>query len=328
MNQNSYTSNKPFEEIDLTDIIMQLWRSKSAIIAFICIFLVLSVIYLFMVKEEWSSSAIITVPDSGQIANYNNSMNVLYMQNSSDLPSAGEVQQRFFSRFNSLLTALSEELKNQEKQENLNIEQVVKGQSVPLKVSYTAETAEEAQKILGRYLQNINQQVIDELNDDLTISINVKLDFLKESLDTQLKVAKEKQKQRLDVLNQALKVAEQTKIENLPVQQAESLSEDTLYLLGTDALSSIIKNEATRPLPLSDYYFQTRQSYLAIKALKANPDTLFSFRYVMKPNIPFYRDSPKRGLTLILAALLGGILGSGYVLGRNALRNYKPTTVS
>jgi chain length determinant protein (polysaccharide antigen chain regulator) len=36
------------------------------------------------------------------------------------------------------------------------------------------------------------------------------------------------------------------------------------------------------------------------------------------------RDSPKKVIVLILAVLLGGMIGSGVVLGRNALRNYKP----
>jgi chain length determinant protein (polysaccharide antigen chain regulator) len=44
----------------------------------------------------------------------------------------------------------------------------------------------------------------------------------------------------------------------------------------------------------------------------------------MKPSLPIRRDSPKKGLTLVLGALVGLILGSGVVLGRNALRNYKP----
>ena len=48
------------------------------------------------------------------------------------------------------------------------------------------------------------------------------------------------------------------------------------------------------------------------------------YRYVMKPTLPIRRDSPKRGLTLVLAVLLGGMIGAGVVLGRNALRNYKP----
>ena len=38
--------------------------------------------------------------------------------------------------------------------------------------------------------------------------------------------------------------------------------------------------------------------------------------------VPIRRDSPKKAITLILAVLLGGMVGAGIVLGRNALRNY------
>ncbi len=48
------------------------------------------------------------------------------------------------------------------------------------------------------------------------------------------------------------------------------------------------------------------------------------YRYVMKPTLPVRRDSPKKAITLVLAVLLGGMIGAGIVLGRNALRSYKP----
>jgi chain length determinant protein (polysaccharide antigen chain regulator) len=44
----------------------------------------------------------------------------------------------------------------------------------------------------------------------------------------------------------------------------------------------------------------------------------------MKPDLPVNRDSPKRALTLVLAVLLGGMIGAGVVLGRNAVRSYRP----
>ncbi|MCZ5698082.1 LPS O-antigen chain length determinant protein WzzB, partial [Escherichia coli] len=53
-------------------------------------------------------------------------------------------------------------------------------------------------------------------------------------------------------------------------------------------------------------------------------DTIHVYRYVMKPDLPVRRDSPKKAVILVLAVLLGGMIGSGVVLGRNALRNYKP----
>jgi chain length determinant protein (polysaccharide antigen chain regulator) len=326
MNQNSndviknrIDSNE--ESIDLIDLLMQLWKGKVTIIAFAVATVILAVIYLFVAKEKWTSEAIITLPDSGQIANYNNSMNVLY---GASAPTIVDVQQRFFGRFNSALSALSEQLDNQEKPEKLTIEESVKGQPVPLKVSYVSTSAEEAQKTLTTYIQQINKRVVTELDDDLQTSINSKVDDLKVDLATKEKIAQERKDKRLEILNQALIVAQQSNIKNTLVQQAETLSEDTLFVLGSDALSATIKNEATRPLPLDESYFNARQTLLAISALKSKPDTTYAFRYVMKPSLPIRRDSPKKGLTLVLGALVGLILGSGVVLGRNALRNYKP----
>lgn len=309
------------ESIDLIDILMQLWKGKVTIIAFAVVAVILAVIYLFVAKEKWTSEAIITLPDSGQIANYNNSMNVLY---GASAPTIIDIQQRFFGRFNSALSALSEQLDNQEEPEKLTIEESVKGEPVPLKVSYVATSAGEAQKTLTNYIQQVNKRIVTELDDDLQTSINSKVEDLKVDLTTKEKIAQEKKDKRLEILNQALIVAQQSNIKNTLVQQAETLSEDTLFVLGSDALSATIKNEATRPLPLDDSYFNARQTLLAISALKSKPDTTYAFRYVMKPSLPIRRDSPKKGLTLVLGALVGLILGSGVVLGRNALRNYKP----
>lgn len=309
------------KQIDPIDLLVQLGHGKVIIGVFIIIALIFSAAYLFVAKEKWTSEAIITLPDSGQIANYNNSMDVLY---GASAPTIVDIQQRFFGRFNSALSALSEQLDNQEKPEKLTIEESVKGQPVPLKVSYVATSAGEAQKTLTSYIQQVNKRIVTELDDDLQTSINSKVEDLKVDLTTKEKIAQEKKDKRLEILNQALIVAQQSNIKNTLVQQAETLSEDTLFVLGSDALSATIKNEATRPLPLDESYFGARQTLLAINALKSKPDTTYAFRYVMKPSLPIRRDSPKKGLTLVLGALVGLILGSGVVLGRNALRNYKP----
>lgn len=306
------------DSIDLIELFMQLWRGKVTIIITAILVVALAILYLTFAKEKWTSEAIVTYPDSGQVANYTNAMGVLYSQN----PAITDVQQRFFGRFNSAISALSEQLDNQSVPEKLTIAPAAKDQPVPIKISYTANSAGAAQKTLTTYIQQINKRVVSELDDDLQTSINSKIGDLKEDLATKEKVAQEKKDKRLAILNQALIVAEQSSTKNTIVQQAETLSEDTLFALGSDALSSIIKNEATRPLPLDESYFDARQSLLAVSALKSKPDSTYSFRYVMKPNLPVHRDSPKKGVILVLGALVGIILGSGIVLGRNALKNY------
>lgn len=328
MNQdNNMTKNhstKQNEEIDLIDVLMQLWRGKLLIVSVMVLTILLAIVYLYVAKEKWTSEAIVTYPDSGEIASYNNAMGVLYVQNPANAPSVVDIQQRFFSRFNSAIFALSQQLANQANPEKLTIDQAVKDQPVPLKISYTSNNAAEAQKILNTYIQKLNKQVVSELDADLQITINSKIKDLKEDLATREEVAQEKKNRHLQILNQALLVAQQSNIKDTLVQQAETLSDDTLFVLGSNALSATIRNEASRPLPFDITYYRARQALLAISALKTNPDSTSALRYVMKPNLPIHRDSPKKGFILIIGALAGIILGSVFVLGRNMLKTYTP----
>lgn len=307
------------ENIDLIDIFVQLWRGKVIIGIFVIVALVLAGLYLAFAKEKWTSSAIITTPDSGQVSSYTNAINTLYPENA---PLVSDIQQQFFSRLNAALSARSLQLSNQQQPERLSIEPTVKGQPAPLAISYESDTAEKASKTLEKYITEINRGIAGEIEKDLTSNINSRVKELTSSLQAMEHVAKEKQQEREKVLNQALLIAEQSGITKPQVQQSEGVSDDTLFVLGSDALKAMIQNHATSPLPLSIDYYQLRQNLLAVNSLKAQPDTLYAFRYVMKPDTPIRRDSPKRALTLLLAVLLGGMLGAAAVLGRNAIREY------
>src|SRR5471030_3525451 len=151
------------ESIDLIDLFMQLWRGKVTIIVCAILAIAVAIAYLSVAKEKWTSEAIVTYPDSGQIANYNNAMNVLYSQNPTNAPNVVDLQQRFFGRFNAAISALSDQLDNQAVSEKLTITPSVKDQPVPLKISFTAATAGEAQKTLTTYIKQINKRVLNEL---------------------------------------------------------------------------------------------------------------------------------------------------------------------
>lgn len=319
-NNMSGRSNEP-EQIDFIDLVVQIWRGKVTVILCIIVAIALAAGYLTVAKEKWTSTAIITQPDAGQLATYTNAMSILYGQ---DAPKVYDVQSSVIGRFNSAFAALSETLDNQEQPEKLTISASVKGQPLPLKITYQATTAESAQKTLSQYIQQVDEAVSKEINTDLAMSMKTRASDLEHSLEAQEKVAKEQKSLRLAQINQALKVAEQSGIKLPQIQQADQVSQDTMFMLGSDALSSMVNNEATRPLTFSDDYYLTRQNLLAVKALKVDTDSIHAYRYVMKPTLPVYRDSPKKSITLVLATLLGAIIGASIVLGRNALRNYKP----
>ncbi|EDX29498.1 chain length determinant protein [Escherichia coli DEC12A] len=308
------------EQIDLIDLLMQLWRGKVTIIICIVVAIALAVGYLAVAKEKWTSIAIVTQPDAGQLASYNNAMDVLFGANA---PEMTDVQAGFIGRFSSAFSALAETLDNQQEPEKLSIDAAVKGQTLPLKVSYTGKTSEEAQKTLAQYIQQVDEGVAKELNADLSMSMETRLADLQKSLAAQEAVAKEQKTLRIAQMTQALKVAQQSNIKLPQVQQVDQVSQDSMFMLGSEALSSMVENEATRPLTFSDQYYQTRQNLLEVQALEVAPDSVHAYRYVMKPTLPIRRDSPKKAITLVLAVLIGGMIGAGVVLGRNALRGYK-----
>ncbi|ALB63270.1 regulator of length of O-antigen component of lipopolysaccharide chains [Cronobacter condimenti 1330] len=312
-------SNGNPEQIDLIDLLMQLWRGRITIIATVVVVLVLAVFYLFVAKEKWTSTAIVTMPDAGQIASYNNAMNILY---GTTAPNVTDVQQRVVGRFSSAFSALSESLQNQQEPEQLTIDTAVKGQPLPLKVSYQSDTAQAAQKKLAQYIQQVDEQIAKELDKDLSDNVTARVKELQESLSSQEKVAQEQKDLRIKQIAEALKFAQEANVTSPQMPQAQEVTQDTLFLLGSEALSSMIKNEATRPLVFSDAYYLTKQNLLDISKLKIDPSSLHAYRYVMKPTEPLRRDSPKRALVLVLSVLLGGLIGSGIVLGRNALREY------
>ncbi|HBL6086466.1 TPA: LPS O-antigen chain length determinant protein WzzB [Enterobacter hormaechei] len=314
-------SNDP-EQIDLLDLVVQLWRGKWVIGAFIAAFIVLAVAYITVAKEKWTSSAIISQPDAAQIATYANALNILY---GGAAPSMLDIQNRAIGRFNSSFSALAQALDNQEDSEKLTIEPTVKGQALPLTVSYQGESAEAAQKQLAQYIQQIDEQTAKELALDLRDNLKQQITTLNDSLKNEEKVVQEQKDLRIKQISEALKNAEAAKISTPQLQQTQDVTQETMFLLGTVALKSMVDNEASRPLVFSGSYYQTKKNLLDIQNLNVNPDTIHVYRYVMKPDLPFRRDSPKKAVTLILAILLGGVIGSAVVLGRNALRNYKPS---
>ncbi|MGT8857565.1 LPS O-antigen chain length determinant protein WzzB [Enterobacter sp. 186315] len=320
-NNNAVSRSNDPEQFDLLDLVMQLWLGKKTIIISVIVAIVLAVIYIFVAREKWTSTAIITQPDAAQIATYNNALNILY---GNAAPSMTDVQNRVVGRFNASFSALSQALDNQEVPEKLTIEPAVKGQALPLNISYTSSTAEGAQKQLARYIQQVDEQTAKELSVDLTDNIKQQISTLNDSLENQEKVAQEQKDLRIKQITEALKFAEASKVVNPQIQQTQDVTQDTMFLLGSEALKSMIQNEATRPLVFSSAYYQTKQNLLDIENLNVNPSTIHVYRYVMKPNLPVTRDSPKKSIVLILAVLLGGIVGSSIVLVRSALRNYQP----
>ncbi|WP_249168492.1 Wzz/FepE/Etk N-terminal domain-containing protein [Erwinia sp. E602] len=124
------------DDLDLLDVIAQLWRGKIIILSTMLIALLLACGYLAVVKEKWTSSAIVTLPAAGQVANYNAALSVLYEQNPRDKPALGELQQQLFGRFSASMSALASELKNQGEPQSLTVEPVSQNSNDSLRFAF------------------------------------------------------------------------------------------------------------------------------------------------------------------------------------------------
>ncbi|EIG9527640.1 LPS O-antigen chain length determinant protein WzzB [Salmonella enterica] len=306
------------EQIDLIDLAMQLWHGVATIIVFILAGILAAVGYLMLAEEQWTSTAIITRPDIGQVTSYYNVMAVVYGK---EAPGIAEVQTAIADRFSSAFSALSDSLRNQKEPEKLSAEPSEKGQPFPVKVSYVGTTAGEARRRLAEYLRQVEEKTVKELNEEMKTTIVLHTGFLLSALRQQEVVAREQKEQHIRQLEAALRYAEEAKIDKPHTRNTQYVTQDTMFLLGKDALKSMTENEATRPLTFSDDYYRMKQKLFDIRRLK--PDTVHPYRCIMPPRLPVRRDSPKTALSLVLAVLLGGMAGAGMVLGRNALRNYK-----
>ena len=319
-NNNAVTRSNDPEQIDLIDLVLQLWRGKWLIAAFVAIAIVIAGAYLMLAKEQWSSTSIITQPDSAQIGTYSNALNILY---GTAAPRLQDIQTNVFNRYNAAISALAGTLENQENPEKLTIEQVVKGQPAPLQMSYVNDSAQAAQQQLAVYIQQIDDQIGKELFRDLKDNVEQQIASLKIALGNQEEVAQDQKDLRIKQIEEALKYAEAANIIKPQLQQTQYVTQETMFLLGAEGLAAMIQRESSRPLVLSDDYYKNKQRLLDIEKLQIDPKSIHAYRYVMKPDLPIRRDSPKRAIVMILAVLLGGLIGSGFVLGRNALRNYQ-----
>lgn len=323
--QSSPLSHSSFkdDEIDLLDLIAQFWQGKKTIIAVVIVFMIAAGAYLALAKESWTSRAIVSVPSSGMIANYNASLSVLYTQSPLDKTPLPDLQQQFFGRFSASMSALSGALLNQEKPQTLKIDQVNKGSNDQFTIAFSAQTAKDAQAQLAKYITQVNARIVDGYAADLRRTVGVKTRELTSSVEAQKQVAIVKQQQRLSAIKQALKIAEAADLKSSTLNQAEFMSDDTLYLLGTSALQSMIQNESTRPLVFEQPYYDTQSALLEVTHLKIDLAHLQSFRYISEPDLPIRRDSPKKTLVMLLAIILGAVVGSAIVIGRNAMASYQ-----
>ena len=305
------------DEIDLFDLLLTLWKGKKIIITTVCIMVVLAIGYLTVAKEKWRSTAIITPPLLGQLADYPTAVAAIDPNNGKEI--SNDVFANFVSRVAAeTLTYLPEK--------PLDIKPTNAGSKDSFTVSFSAETAEDAQKFLVAILNKVNKKTSSSFYSNAEKALEVRKRTISTELDAQMKTAEAKKAIRLNALSEALTIAEATNTMNVSVKEVTGLSDDVLFMLGVPALKTLIINEASWPLYLSDGYYSNRETLQTLHNIKMNgreSDKFEAFSFSQQPSLPITKEAPKKSLILFLSVLIGGLIGAGIVLGKGIILNIK-----
>ncbi|EPU3916200.1 LPS O-antigen chain length determinant protein WzzB [Aeromonas sp. 1805] len=332
-------------EIDLHELFLVLWRQKIQILLITAVFAVAGIGYALLAPQVWVSQAQIKPPSLQEVESLELSVNQLI---NAQIPAAvfspfekGALYGDFVSNFNSFnnkrqfliekgyldMDAAASGIAD-DKGKRALLRKMVDGISATaldassgnITLAFGAATAADALQRLEQYIAFIQQGEIAAKSKALeTIWQNrIKIllsqyDSIKSDTLTQLQDDVERTEYSLRISRAA---GIDTPVENLNVRDGFNIEWGSRALAEKLIVLKEIKNlELLNPV-LSGLRLQLN----SLKAVKLGQQSFQSFTYSASPSEPLSRDKPKRPLVVVLATLLGGMLGVGVVLVRHAFR--------
>ncbi|MCY9835633.1 LPS O-antigen chain length determinant protein WzzB [Aeromonas media] len=333
------------DEIDLRELIQVLWRQRILILLVAGVFGAAGIAYALLAPQVWISQAEIKQPTLKEVESLELNINQLINAqvpatafSSFDKKALYGDFVNSFNSFNNKRQFLMEQgyLDAEAEQSGLTdlkgkrllLKKMTEGisakaldkQSEDVTLSFAADTATEAKQRLEQYIDFIQQQESMAKGKELNTIWQNRI----KTLQTQFESAKIDTLKQLqdDILRTeySLRITKAAGIE-APVQNLQdqgSLAID----LGARALAEKLKilKEIKNPEFMNPGIGALRLQLNSLQAIKIEALPFQSFAYLASPSEPLSRDKPKRPLIVVLATLLGGMLGVGIVLVRHAFR--------
>ncbi|MCE7648616.1 LPS O-antigen chain length determinant protein WzzB [Vibrio fluvialis] len=177
--------------------------------------------------------------------------------------------------------------------------------------------------LLNDYIQFVNQTLNQQLNDNLISTLAAKYGELTQQEKNLLQQAQLRLHVELERTQYALHIAEAADIKK-PVQ---NLGEQEIFAINIGSRALKAKVDALKSIKDLSVFeprlaiLQSKLSQFDLEALRAEPKwSINGFYYLDQPEQPLTRDKPKRALIVVLAGLLGGMVGVAIVLVRFAFR--------
>lgn len=192
--------------------------------------------------------------------------------------------------------------------------------SEDMTLSFSAETPELAQQLLVKYIDFVQQRQLESKNAELQSIWQNRIKALTAQYDSVNADTLLKKQEELQRVRYSLRISKAAGVD-APLEKIDS-QEIFNIQLGTKGLAEKLNilNEIKDPELLNPELGKIRLQLSSLKALNLQDAEFTSFNMIDSPEEPFTRDKPKRPLIVVLATLLGGMLGVAIVLVRYAFR--------
>ncbi|HHQ4574528.1 TPA: LPS O-antigen chain length determinant protein WzzB [Aeromonas hydrophila] len=328
-------------EIDLRELILVLWHQKALILLIAGIFAIAGIAYALLVPQVWSASAVIQTPEKKDLLPMMRVASQAKLLGVTGFPDNSTLYNEFVSEFNAY-ESRRDFLKNSELFKNYTVtaqldekgqrkwvrdwamfmsaEAVDKNGVKPgVRLTVSADTSSGALKMLESYIRFVSTKQQQRLVSALADQQSIKLDVLMTKLRLTTEDAELDLKREISGTALTISIAKAAGV-SLPLTNYNN-GERFPITLGTKGLEEKLK--VLKAIDLNTYQpkladLQTQISRL--KKVKFDDISFRPFSYLEAPEEPLSRDKPKRPLIVVLATLLGGMLGVGIVLVRHAFR--------
>lgn len=350
---NQWIKAPASDEIDLRELMLVLWRQKVLILSVSLLFSFAGIFHAMTARQVWTSQAVISAPSVSQLATLQLAVDKIQAIMSSNGNGASPstavfssleqstIYKSFISAFNSMnnkrdfltqegvyAAEMEREGSSDKRSERALMSKLAESISAKaldktsqdMTLNFSAETPELALQRLVKYIDFVQQQQLKIKNTELQSIWQNRIKALTAQYDNVKADTLLKRQEELQRVEYSLRISKAAEVD-APLERIDS-QEIFNIQLGSKGLAEKLKilNEIKDPELLNPELGRIRLQLSSLKSLDLKNIEFSSFSMIESPEEPFTRDKPKRPLIVVLATLLGGILGVVIVLVRHAFR--------
>ncbi|WP_368163397.1 LPS O-antigen chain length determinant protein WzzB [Aeromonas sp. R6-2] len=329
------------DEINLTELLLLLWKKKFRILLATLIFGIIGILYAMFTPEQWTAHAIIYQPkqrDSLELDRLRTELNLLGLRgtkNNHDVYNEFLLEFKSYNNISHYLQT-SSQFKAHVAKNNLNERQQQlllrtwsewmdiapedkKGEQPGIHLSFSFFNKEDALSMLTGYIDYIIQLQSQELHDILESNRQSQINTLNLEIKLKTEDAQRNLAREIEGTEYSISIAKAAGVSK-PLENF-NYSDRFPITLGQDALTR--KLNILKSLKIEEYapnILALNVQLARLKGIDLGNLALSPFTYLDTPSEPLSRDKPKRPLIVILATLLGGMLGVALILLQHAIQ--------